>query len=614
MRIDFPLMRSTSARGTASRAGLVVAAAVFAVLLAPAKAAKDETWLRVAAPEFSLVTSLPEKEAAAWAGEFSQYISELRNLVKVQGKLPPLTVAVLSRDRAFDEYRPLDEKGKPQPVAGFFLRHNSWAVAGLAGVSASEEIRRIIFHEGVHWFLSGLDRTNPVWVEEGLAEVFSTFAVTKKTVEWGHALGEHVDLLRDEGLMPTAKLLNVGRSELFRDTTDHTGIVYAQSWITVHFLLFGENSQVPRTALFDFLTLTNDGTPAEAAFSKAVGSDLATFDRRLKEYLRSGRYFIRHKPVEVREGLRAEKAAPVEVAQALGRLALAGHRWEKALAFARDSVAAAPDDPRSFELLGLARLESGDAAGGLKAFTVAVEKGSEDFQPYFALAVAAFEAAGENGETSALTPAKAREIADRYEQAINLAPRFLTSYQNLAGILTMLELRPRDREFMELGQKIFPRDGWIRVGMAVLLEKAGDRAAALKAVDEIESNKNEPARVRAYARQLSNGWNSQEVSDRLQVLVTQKKFSEALAYVQEKLSGPLPADFRSYLQSVRPDLRAGLRSEEIGRALADSRLDEARKLLTDTVASPDYPPLLKQQARRQLDELDRRTPARRSAK
>ncbi len=76
-------------------------------VLAPALAAKD-TWLRVSAPEFTLITSLPQRDAVAWAGEFSQYVAAMRSFFKNGNReLAPLTVVIFSRERDFEKYRPL---------------------------------------------------------------------------------------------------------------------------------------------------------------------------------------------------------------------------------------------------------------------------------------------------------------------------------------------------------------------------------------------------------------------------------------------------------------------------------------------------------------------------
>jgi hypothetical protein len=567
--------------------------------------AKEEKWLQVNTPEFTLVTSLNEKEAVTWAAEFSQYVAALRDLFHFKRPLPPLTIVVFARDRAFEEYRPLNEEKKPEQVAGFFWRDQSWAVAGLAGANATEETRRTIFHEGVHWFLSAFDRPNPIWVEEGLAEVFSTFSVTKTKAEWGRAIPEHVTLLSEERQLRVDQLLAVGRSELFRDDSLHTGIVYAQSWATVHFLLYGDSKEIPRNALFDFLKLSQTETSMETAFRKAFQSNYPTFDRLLNSYLHGGRYYIRSTALAALVPMKAEPAPPLEVAQALGRLAFAARRWEKAATFARNTVQLAPEDPRGYVLLGMTQKALGDEAGATTAFATAAAKGSQDFRPYFELAFATQRGATDDtGEASGLKPEDARAMVENYERAILLSPRFVTSYQNLAGVIGLAEPMPHDRKFLELGEKIYPHDGVIRVGLAILTERSGDRAAARKLVDEIEQDTEQPARVRAYARKYAEGWAEQEVAAHLDTLMEEKKYAAALDYLEQQ-SKEASMHLRTNLANLRPQIKGALRSEEIAEAFDNRRWDDARRLLNDTIASPDLPILLRRQAQRSLDELNR---------
>lgn len=599
--------RDHKANRTVTLFRVSAALALAGWVLNPAALGKDEKWLRVSTAEYTLVTSLTDKEATVWAGGFSQYIAELRNLFHFQRPLTPLTIVVFAREKAFEDYRPLNEKGKPEQVAGFFLRHHSWAVVGLAGANAPEEVRRTIFHEGVHWFLSAFDRPNPIWVEEGLAEVFSTFTVTRNKAEWGRDIPVHVMLLHQERLLPTDRLLYVGRSELFQDESSHTGIVYAQSWATVHFLLYGQSKEIPRSALFEFLKLTNNGTGIEPAFRQAMGCDYATFDQRLNAYLRSGTYYLRSRPLVALPPVQVEPAPPIEIAQALGRLALAAHRYDKAAAFARDSIAAAPNDPRGYELLGLAHKEKGDADEGLEAFTTAIEKETKDFQPYFEVAFADQRAAQkEGGEGGELAPAEARRIADNYERAILLFPRFQTSYQNLAGVIARAEPLPHDRQFLELGNKIYPNDGLIRIGLAVLTDRAGEHETARKAIDEIEADPNQPGSVRAYARRFLDGWSREEIIGRISALAREQKYDEALGYLEAQLQLTTQISLRTQLVGLRPQLKAGQRSREIAQALNERRWEEARRLLEETIAAPEMPAAIKTYARRTLGELDRR--------
>ena len=571
-------------------------------------AAKEETWLRVATDEFTVITSLKEKEAAAWAGEFAQYVAALRNYFSAsRHRLAPLTVVVFARERDFENYRPLGANGKPQPVAGFFLRHESWAVAGLAGADNSDAMRRTIFHEGVHWFLSGGEQANPVWLEEGLAEVFSTFTIAKKTAEWGRAIPEHVGLLRQREPLPLERLLFTGHGDLFGDDSDRTSLVYAESWALVHFLIFGQHG-MPKTVLRDLTDARSRGENPDERFRRAFGKTYAEMDRLLARYMGNGTYFVRSQPL-------AEVAAPTigpasraDVQDALARLALAARRWPLAAQHARAAAEAAPDDPRGDEVLGLALKENGDKAGALEAFGRAERKGTKNFQPLFELALAAHATESRlAGEVISLEPAEARRAATRYERAINLHPRFLASYQNLAGIIGVAEpWRGEDRKFLELGAQLYPADAMIQVGLALLSRRAGDLPGARTALDRVlNSEADGTAAARGFARQLDLAWEQEDIFAEINGLMKGEKFSEALAALEGHLARGVPAGLRSQLLPMRPQLKLAVRSQEIQRALNSGEWSVARRLLTEMIES-DAPLPIKAQSRRSLEQLDRK--------
>lgn len=584
--------------------GLVVAL----ILLAPeARAAsKSDSWQRLTTPEFTVITSLKEKEAAAWAAEFAQYVAALRIFFNVkEGRLSPLTVVLFARERDFEQYRPLGANGKPQAVAGFFLRHDSWAVAGLGGAQQDEEVRRTIFHEGVHWFLSGQERPNPVWLEEGLAEVFSTFDVAGNQAEWGRAIDNHVALLNHTEMLPLERLLYTAHGDLFGDDSMHTSIVYAESWAFVHYLIFGKHD-IPRHAFADYAALAHSGISPDQAFVRAFGKTYKEMDRQLANYLGTGRYFMSHVPLVAAAAPQTAPATPLEVDDALGRLALAGRRWALAGTHARAAIAAAPDDPRGHEVLGFSLQGSGDAAGALAEFALATERGTRDFRPYFELASAAQTAGSVAIGSLTLSPAEARQVANRYEQAINLHAFFIPSYQNLAGVIPLVEpLTPEDRKFFEQGRRIYPGDSAIKLGLAIVTRREGDRAAARVLLDEVLAAETGAPGTRAYANRIDETWEQQDVMEELNRLVAARNFSGALALIDERLAHGVTAMMRTQLLIQRRQLQTAALSDQIQASLKEHRWADARRLLGEMIASDGSPPM-KLQARRTLDDLDRR--------
>lgn len=587
------------------RAALVLAwLGVFAPIAQAA--GREPRWLRIATPEFVVITSLNEKEGLAWAGEFAQYVATLRTMFKQTTALPPLVMVVFARESDFRKYRPLTADGRPQDVAGFFSRNLTWSVAGLGGSNMSEEVRHTIFHEGVHWFLSTMERSNPVWIEEGMAEVFSTFRVAKNLAEWGHPIPSHVALLRYHGLMPMERLLLTSSDELFGKDESHTTAVYAQSWAFAHYLLFGKH-EIPLSALGNYAEAVGNAGPDEA-FRRAFGRDYKQMQKQLKEYVDGGTYYLRRRELAKFAPPKLETASRLDVEEALGRLAIGAHLWSLAVAHGRAAVAAAPEDPRSHAVLGTALRFAEDRPGATAEFTRAVDLGSTDALPYFELAVEEHnEHASDNPSSSApISPEIARRVANRYERAINLYPRFLTAYQNLAGIMSAAEpLTKDDRRFLELGQRIWPTNLAIQIGLAVLSRHEGDQAGASEQLSRVlAAPVGTDPQSRDFARRLLETWEQGDIVARVTQLLEAKKFAECLVYVDQQLDkGVVPA-LRSQLLSTRQFAETGLIWNKIEAALKDRHWAEARRLIAMVLES-DAPVPMKNAAARVLLDLDR---------
>jgi tetratricopeptide (TPR) repeat protein len=578
------------------------------VLVAPivAGAATAERWVRVATPEFTVVTPLPEAQAKAWSADFAQYVAALRGLLHSETRrFTPLTIVLFARERDFTRYRPLQANGKVQDVDGFFLRHESWAVAGLAGPDQSADVRRTIFHEGVHWFLSGTERPNPVWLEEGIAEVFSTFQVRKSDMEWGRPIDSHVVLLNYTRPLPLAELLSTARGDLFGDDSVRTSLVYAESWAFIHFLLFGKHS-LPRDALPHFLDAMQAGALQEEAFRTAFGRTYADLDGLLADYLRGGAFFVRRMPLVPAPPATVQTATVGEVEDALGRLALAARRWEQAAAHGRAVVAAMPTDPRGHEVLGLVAKEQQQTDVAMSEFLAAIEAGTHDFLPFFEVGtMMQNEAFGATG-LGTMEPGKARKAANYYERAINLRPRFALSYQNLAGVIGVAEpWSPEDRKFFELGAKLFPSDPMIRIGLAILTYRAGDVATARAQLTEILGNNELTTPTRNFARRLEDAWETHAVLTEVQQLTEAKKVNEALALVDRQLAGEIGRPLRVQLTAIQKELQTAAQAKALDDALQARRYVEARRIANEILES-NAAPGLKAQVRRTLGELDRR--------
>jgi hypothetical protein len=211
-------------------------------------------------------------------------------------------------------------------------------------------------------------------------------------------------------------------------------------------------------------------------------------------------------------------------------------------------------------------------------------------------------------QLSGLSPAEARTTASRFERAINLNPRFQPAYQGLAGVIELTEKwSGEDRKFLELGAELFPKDGRLKLGLAVLAKKDGDTTGARRRVEEVLADTTaQPVDVRNYAARLAAAWDQETVIAAIQTLAVAGKFAQALDRLDDALRQPyVPAAARQMLQLNRPALAANAKFAEALTALDEHRWADARQLLK-TLLETGGPLALRNQAQRLLADLDRR--------
>lgn len=575
----------------------------LALIVASAVArAAEAKWLKASTPNFTIITSVSQDDAARHVREFQEYVTSLRGFLGEPGTpLPPLTIVVFRHFRDFDPYRPRLENGKPQRVGGYFVRHESWAVIGVPS-SLTEVEQRAIFHEGVHWFLSGSAQPMPPWLEEGMAEVFSTFRIEGSQVRWGAPIDDHVERLRQLGAWSLESLMNTPRDELF-ENTKHTGRFYAESWACVHFLMFGHTGIRP-DALTRFRRLIGGGALPEAACAEAFDRTPEEIERLVQQYIESGSYYVSKRPLVPPAPVKIEPAAATEVDEALGRLALVAKRYDLALQHGQAIVARSPEDPRGHALVGVVLKERGTADAALASFDLAVKRGATDFQPYFELACAAQTAASDDGND--MSPTEARHIADLYEQAITRYPQFETTYDNLTSVVAYLGTATvADRATFIDGAKRYPNDLMIALGLAEVMRLSGDAAGAHAQLASVLARNQDPATdVGSFARELQTAWENEDFFNRVSTSVKAQRFEEALAALDAYPMTAADTAVRQQIQLLRPQIEAAVVAQRMNAAIDHQEWTEARRLIGQIVAS-NAPSAIKTKARRALEDIDR---------
>ena len=224
------------------------------------------------------------RELRATATKFEGFHEALRRVLPSTTTSAPVptVVIVFPNNAAFTPFKP-QYQGKPREgVAGY-------AAAGLdvnyiAMLSSEEFGERVIFHEYTHMIVANAVASVPLWLNEGLADFYSSFALMDngRRAQIGRPIVEHLRLLNGSLRVPLADLLKVERGSPLYNEGNRASDFYAESWALTHMLLNGQPSRV--NELTDYLRRVSGGAAEMQAWEQVFGT--ARTDAELRQYLR----------------------------------------------------------------------------------------------------------------------------------------------------------------------------------------------------------------------------------------------------------------------------------------------------------------------------------------
>jgi tetratricopeptide (TPR) repeat protein len=339
-------------------ARVLAGAALLACLAAPARAG-DRPWHLVRGHDIAVVGQQSPKALRTIAIEIEQFHATIAAAIR-SARTPAMpTVLYAFEDRGtMEPFVPLYH-GKPAKLGGYCLCGGT-ADANLivANLASSADSSAIIFHEYTHLLIRNAAQTVPVWLNEGIAEYYSTFRLMYNghRAEIGRPIEHHVALLRRE-MIPLQELLAVNQYSPLYNEGDRRSIFYAESWALTHYLLTERPDGA--AAVNDYVAAVASGKPPDAAFVDAFGETPAAIYPRLRQYVQrpvfKSKAYVLDQRVEVDEPENARTLPPAEIDARLGRIQLRINRGAEAAA--RIEAAARPSGGAEAQLaLALLRL------------------------------------------------------------------------------------------------------------------------------------------------------------------------------------------------------------------------------------------------------------------
>jgi tetratricopeptide (TPR) repeat protein len=245
---------------------------------------EKEQWTGVRTDGFEIYSNAGEKTVTQVARDLEAMRSAVARMTTMRTRTPLTTKIYIFRNHV--SFAPYAEAGfgRTSVTGGFFAHPNGNYII----LNSEARTDGVVYHELMHYFINNMNPDLPLWLNEGLAEFYSSFETAGEYVHIGKLIDPHVSLLRDRPLIPLRDLFAMTSDSRDYNEGLRQGIFYAQSWAFVHYLLLGNPDRAGQLGAFEKQLALNKSP--EAAATAAFGTTLEKMEEELRAYVRQSRF------------------------------------------------------------------------------------------------------------------------------------------------------------------------------------------------------------------------------------------------------------------------------------------------------------------------------------
>ncbi|HEX8410586.1 MAG TPA: DUF1570 domain-containing protein [Thermoanaerobaculia bacterium] len=228
--------------------------------------AEATSWIRIRSEHYNVFSSAGETETRDIVGDLETLASVLtKTSSRFRTSRLPTTILVFASRRESAPFFDLLLGRENSTATGLYVRHGGGGTMFVDASRRRQRIEKTALHELVHDLLRHSEEVPPLWIEEGLAEFFSTADLRNGRVTAGQPIREHASQLR--------RTLRIPLEELFaiKAETDASlsAPFYAESWAAVDWLM-----RMGSEKFFAFLRDVEAGTSIADALQTHYGKTL----------------------------------------------------------------------------------------------------------------------------------------------------------------------------------------------------------------------------------------------------------------------------------------------------------------------------------------------------
>jgi len=385
----------------------------------PASALAAEHWIRLTTPHFEMYTTNGEKQGAAALNVFEQ----VRYFFMENSKLkaaPSGRVRIIAF-RSEKEYKPYRFN---EGAFAYYLRSRKADFIVMQDISA--EHHQAAMHEYTHLIIEHQNVKLPVWLNEGLADLYSSLEPNGKQALVGRALAGRASLLASERWLDLNALFSTGQDSPYYNEKDKMSIFYSESWALTHMLALSEEYA---PGFSKFLGAVAGGRPAADCLQSIYGKNVKQATADLHSYI--GRSSLRAAVYDIKlsgADLEPQVSEPSELEVDLALADLLASQMKTQAEAAERLAKLAAEHSESAEVqesLGYLAWSQGKRDTAKQCFQRAFEEGSKNSEMLRDYAQILHEAG-----------APTEQILPVLRKAVELAPEDQEAWLNLGGILT----------------------------------------------------------------------------------------------------------------------------------------------------------------------------------
>lgn len=512
-------MKRFSPLATAAIVALVLTTAVPALGLPSPK----EEWIEVRTANFTLFSSAGEKSTRRIGADLERLRGALAQLspgLALQSPYPTY-IFVFKNRYSLQPYQRLYE-GKPLSSDGYFLSRNGGNYVAINGDPRGDQ-RGIVYHEYLHYVARNNYGDLPLWLNEGLAEFYSTFEVDGDQAKIGIPLPDHVAWLRGNELIPLAQLFAVDEQSKEYNESTRRGTFYAESWALVHYLL--SSGPERRRQAGDYLLQAQGGAPGLQAFQQAFGADLAGLERELRTYVKSYNFNISRVTIQPEASLNMEvrSMARPDVLFRLGDL-LANldddHHRAAAEEYFRTALEAQPNHGPSLAGLGELAELAGRPEEARSYYEKAAGLSPDDFRVQYLYA---------KSHLDGPEPRSLRKAREALSRVVALRSDFGEAWASLGYTYQEEEeITEEAVRILETARRLLPSRTDVAYNLAIVYARTGRKQQAEDLIEKVLVPRDKPGMI-ANAREAILNQDHRQAED----LIEQEKLEEALPILEQ---------------------------------------------------------------------------------